>query len=80
MNFLVMPIFFLSGALYPLKDLPAPLAVLTRIDPLTYGVDALRGVLIGAMHFGLAADLAVLALVAAVLLSVGAWRFARIEI
>jgi len=80
MNFLVMPIFFLSGALYPLKDLPAALAVLTRIDPLTYGVDALRGVLIGATHFGLATDLAVLALVAAVLLSVGAWRFARIEI
>ena len=47
MNFLVMPIFFLSGALYPLRNLPVALTVLTRIDPLTYGVDALRGVLIG---------------------------------
>src|SRR5262249_17484143 len=34
MNFLVMPIFFLSGALYPLANLPAALAVATRLDPL----------------------------------------------
>src|SRR6476619_2451343 len=37
MNFLVMPIYFLSGALYPLEGLPAGLAIATRIDPLTYG-------------------------------------------
>src|SRR5947209_10196031 len=43
MNFLVMPIFFLSGALYPLSNLPAALTVLTRLDPLSYGVDGLRG-------------------------------------
>src|SRR6185312_5800513 len=43
MNFLVMPIFFLSGALYPLSNLPAALAVLTQLDPLSYGVDGLRG-------------------------------------
>src|SRR4029077_18710700 len=52
MNFLVMPIFFLSGALYPLSNLPKVLAVLTRLDPLTYGVDGVRTVLIGASHFG----------------------------
>jgi ABC-2 type transport system permease protein len=39
---LVMPLFFLSGALYPLTGLPAWLAVLTRIDPLTYIVDPMR--------------------------------------
>src|SRR5205085_1286071 len=75
MNFLVMPIFFLSGALYPLANLPKPLALLTRIDPLTYGVDGVRAALIGATHFGIAADLIVLAAVAAVLLGAGAWRF-----
>ncbi len=37
MNFLVMPIFFLSGALFPLANLPTPLAVATRLDPLSYG-------------------------------------------
>ena len=46
MNFLVMPIFFLSGALFPLANLPASMAIITRFDPLTYGVDGLRGVLI----------------------------------
>jgi ABC-2 type transport system permease protein len=39
---LVMPLFFLSGALYPLKGLPAWLGVLTRFDPLTYIVDPMR--------------------------------------
>jgi ABC-2 type transport system permease protein len=80
MNFLVMPIFFLSGALYPLSNLPKVLAVLTRMDPLTYGVDGVRTVLIGVTHFGPAADLIVLAAVAVVLLTVGAWRFSKIEI
>ncbi len=80
MNFLVMPIFFLSGALYPLTNLPKVLALLTRLDPLTYGVDGVRSVLIGVTHFGITADAVVLAGVAILLLSAGAWRFSRIEI
>jgi ABC-2 type transport system permease protein len=80
MNFLVMPIFFLSGALYPLRNLPKVLAVLTRLDPLTYGVDGVRTVLIGVTHFGLRADAAVLIGVAILLLTAGAWRFSKIEI
>src|SRR5919202_5763328 len=80
MNFLVMPIFFLSGALYPLRNLPAALTVLTRLDPLTYGVEALRTALIGRSHFGMMLDVAVLAVVAGVLLIAGAQRFARIEV
>lgn len=80
MNFLVMPIFFLSGALFPLKNLPKVLAFVTRLDPLTYGVDGLRGSLIGLTHFGIATDLAVLAGVAVVLLYLGAWRFSKIEV
>jgi ABC-2 type transport system permease protein len=42
MNFLVMPIFFLSGALFPLENLPHWLSVLTRFNPLTYGIDGMR--------------------------------------
>lgn len=80
MNFLVMPIWFLSGALYPLKGLPAVLAVLTRVDPLTYGVDGIRGTLIGVTHFGVAHDVIVLLAVGVVFLGLGAWRFSRIEI
>ncbi len=80
MNFLVMPIFFLSGALYPLKNLPTVLAALTRIDPLTYGVDGARGAFIGVSHFGMLTDAAVLIAAALVLLSLGARRFAKLEV
>jgi ABC-2 type transport system permease protein len=80
MNFLAMPIFFLSGALYPLRNLPAPLAVLTRVDPLTYGVDGLRTVLTGVSHFGIAFDVVTLIGVALLLFVVGAWRFSKIEV
>lgn len=44
MNFLVMPMYFLSGAMFPTKDIPTWMQVLTTADPLTYGVDALRNV------------------------------------
>src|SRR4029078_8980373 len=76
MNFLVMPIFFLSGALYPLSNLPAVLAVMTRLDPLSYGVDGLRGAFIDQSHFGLATDFAILAAMAAIFLALGARAFA----
>lgn len=80
MNFLVMPTFFLSGALYPLADLPAALEVATRLDPLSYGVDGLRGALIGQSHFGPVTDLAVLGTVATCFLAAGAWSFSRIQV
>ena len=80
MNFLVLPIFFLSGALFPLENLPRVLSVITKIDPLSYGIDGLRAALIARTHFGSAIDLIVLGIFAAILLCVGAWRFSRIEI
>jgi ABC-2 type transport system permease protein len=80
MNFLVMPIFFLSGALYPLADLPTALEVATRIDPLSYGIDGLRGALIGQSHFELTTDLAILVGVASLFLALGARAFSRIQI
>lgn len=80
MNFLVMPMFFLSGALYPLKGLPVVLVVATHIDPLTYGIDGLRGAFSGESHFGLPLDLAVLGGVAALFVTLGGWAFSRIQI
>jgi ABC-2 type transport system permease protein len=80
MSFMVMPIFFLSGALYPLTNLPLALAVVVRLDPLAYGVDGLRTALIGASHFGLAADAAVLVLGATLVLFIGSRLFSRIQV
>ena len=80
MNFLVMPIFFLSGALFPLANLPKALAIVTSLDPMTYGVDGLRGALIGVSHFGMAADLAVICAVTVVFLGLGTYFFSRIQI
>jgi ABC-2 type transport system permease protein len=48
---LVMPLFFLSGALYPLSGLPAWLSVLTRIDPLTYVVGPMRHAVFSHLSF-----------------------------
>ncbi len=60
MNFLVMPTFLLSGALFPLNQLPGWLAGISYLDPLTYGVDGLRGLIIGTSQMPLLLDLAVL--------------------
>ena len=80
MNFLVMPIFFLSGALFPLMGLPRALDLIARIDPLSYGVDGLRGSLTGMSHFGLPTDLAVLSVLTVALLLAGSRLFSRIQI
>jgi ABC-2 type transport system permease protein len=80
MNFLVMPIYFLSGALFPLTGLPKALAWATSADPLSYGIDGMRSVLSGTTHYGSAFDLEVLVVVASVLLVFGAYRFSKIEI
>jgi ABC-2 type transport system permease protein len=80
MNFLVMPIFFLSGAHFPLVGLPSGLALATRLDPLTYGIDGLRGAFIGLTHFGFGLDLLVLSVIAVLFLVLGAYRFSKIQI
>jgi ABC-2 type transport system permease protein len=80
MNFLVMPIFFLSGALYPLNDLPGALSIITRLDPLAYGVDGLRTALIGVSHFGAMVDVSVLVLLTIALLWTGSYLFSKIQV
>ncbi|MEE9594958.1 MAG: ABC transporter permease [Candidatus Hydrothermarchaeales archaeon] len=59
MGFIILPIFFLSGALFPLDRLPTWLRMLSYFDPLTYGVDGLRGALIGVSQFPMVFDLLV---------------------
>jgi ABC-2 type transport system permease protein len=78
MNFLIMPLFFLSGALYPIDNLPSAMNVLVQLDPLAYGVDGLRALLLQQSHFGAALDALVLIVLAIVLTWVGAWRFSKV--
>lgn len=80
MNFLVMPIFFLSGALFPLSNLPPALAFATRLDPLTYGIDGLRLAFLGTSHFSVVTNLSVLVIVASCFLALGAYAFSRIQV
>jgi ABC-2 type transport system permease protein len=80
MNFLIMPIFFLSGALFPLNNLPTALTVATRLDPLAYGVDGLRGAFIGVSALGFGIDVSVLVVLSAVFLVLGAWAFSKIQV
>ncbi len=80
MNFMVLPIFFLSGALFPLENLPKPLVIITHIDPLTYGVDAMRGALIANTKFGFQLDTLLLCLIGTAFLATGAYLFSRIQL
>jgi len=80
MNFLVMPIFFFSGALFPLKGLPKVIQLLTTLDPLTYGVDGIREALSHTGVHGMATDFLVLSLVTLFLLGLGVHLFEKIQI
>ncbi len=79
MNFLVMPLFFFSNALFPTAGLPAPLRLAVQLNPLSYGVAGMRDALTGAASWEMALDLAVLGGMAAVLLGVSSFLFSRIE-
>lgn len=79
-NFLIMPLFFLSGALFPLDGLPKALTFVARINPLAYGVDGLRGTLVNAAHFGLLTDITILTIITAVFLVIGSYLFSKIQV
>jgi ABC-2 type transport system permease protein len=77
---LTMPLFFASSAIYPIALMPAWLQVLARLNPLTYQVDALRGLMIegGAMVFPVGLDIAVLAATAVVLVAIASRLYPRL--
>jgi len=79
MNLVIMPIFFLSGAFFPLQSMPAGIKYIMYINPLTYGVDGLRGALVGGAAFPLWLDFAVLLVLSIVLAGLGAYLFSKME-
>jgi len=56
-NFVIMPLFFLSGAVYPVQTLPSWLKVIVSLNPVTYGVDLMRGAVLGVFQFSIVLDL-----------------------
>jgi ABC-2 type transport system permease protein len=78
-TFVVFPLFFLSGALYPLRNLNVYLAALNEINPLTYIVDLLRGILIGLQYFGTLENIIVTVTFAIIANIVGVQAFKRMR-
>lgn len=79
MNFLVMPIYFLSGAIFPIEGLNSILNKIILFNPLAYGVDAIRGSLTGVRFFSYHTDFAVLAVCVLALVAIGGYFFSRVE-
>lgn len=79
MNFVVMPVFFLSGALFPLANAPSALRWIAVFNPLTYGVDGLRAVFTDASLYSAWTDATVLFIIAAAFIAIGAWLFSKIK-
>lgn len=80
MNFVVMPLFFLSGALFPLQGLSRDLKIVAAIDPMSYAVDGLRGTLLNSYHYSLGLDFAVLTGITAIFLITGSYLFSKIQV
>jgi ABC-2 type transport system permease protein len=92
-NLSLMPLMFFSGAVFPPNGLPGWLAVVVKLNPLTYGVDAVRRTLSGVdvlgseqtrlliwnWHPALVAELGLLAAIVAVALGLATYRFSRIQ-
>jgi ABC-2 type transport system permease protein len=78
-QFLVFPLYFLSGALYPLNHVPTWLRIIAEVNPLSYSVDALRWSLLGQSHFGIGRDIIVLVVTIIVCATFATYRFHKIE-
>jgi ABC-2 type transport system permease protein len=79
-SFLLFPLFFLSGALFPINKLPIWISPFTFINPLTYSVDGMRHIILGASQFSVWLDFGVIAGFAALTLVVGAFAFERMKL
>ena len=79
-SFLIFPMFFLSGALFPISNLPAWLAPFIFVNPVTYAVDGLRGALLGFSQFNLILDLSVICLFSIVMILIGTYAFKKMKI
>jgi ABC-2 type transport system permease protein len=78
-SFVVFPLFFLSGALFPLSNLPSWISTLTKIDPATYAVDALRNAMLGIASYSFAIDFGILVAFAIAFGIFGGYSFGKMK-
>lgn len=78
-GFLIFPLFFLSGALFPVNNLPSWLHIFVSLNPVSYAVDAMRGVLLGVHALPLFIDVAVMFAFAFIMIGIGTWSFSRLK-
>jgi ABC-2 type transport system permease protein len=76
-NFVIMPLFFLSGAMFPIDNLPRWINFIVRFNPLTYGVDILRWNTLGFKTFALYIDFMFLAIFSFIMLGIGVFEFSK---
>jgi ABC-2 type transport system permease protein len=79
-SFLIFPLFFLSGSLFPITNLPAWLAPFIFVNPVTYAVDGVRGVLLGISQFSLLFDFTLVSLFAMVMILIGTYAFKKMKL
>ncbi len=79
-NFFVMPLFFFSNALFPVHELPPALKLLVHLNPLTYGIDGLRGALTNSVHQNFGIDFLILGSITALVLGIASILFSRIHL
>jgi len=77
MNFVIMPMFFLSGALFPIQKVPKFLQWLIKINPVTYSVDAMRYSLLHVSAFKITTDLGVIFIFMLVVWQLASFNFKR---
>jgi ABC-2 type transport system permease protein len=78
-SFLVFPLFFLSGALFPINNLPSWLRVFTTLNPVTYAVDGMRGAMLGMSTYPVVMDFSVLFGFAIGMIVIGSIAFSRMK-
>ncbi len=79
-GFINFPLFFLSGALFPIDNLPSWLTLFTRINPVTYGVDIVRGLTLGLNTFNMLFDFSVVLAFALIMVALGTVAFNRMKL
>lgn len=79
-SFINFPLFFLSGALFPLEGLPSWLGIATKLNPVSYAVDAIRGLMLGSASFTIGLDFLVISSFAIVMVFLGSFFFNRMRV